>query len=145
MKLCIGSTPVSSLHIRKLDIDTNDADIVPSDMNAGSTAYARGQKITGTGKCFSFATYGTFSSNGSIPIPVTSINTVVLCSDVYFVKMSTTMLNFKEYDFSVDNEIATITVNGTNYPISMKIDNGNLVLTCSENVSIEAFFGKDDH
>lgn len=145
MKLCIGSTPVNSLHIRKLDIDTNDADIVPSDMNAGSTAYARGQKITGTGKCFSFATYGTCSSNGSIPIPVTSINTVVLCSNLYFVKMSTTMLNFKEYDFSVDNEIATITVNGTNYPISMKIDNGNLVLTCSENVSIEAFFGKDDH
>lgn len=25
MKLCLGSTPVKSLNIRKLDVDTNDA------------------------------------------------------------------------------------------------------------------------
>ncbi len=25
MKLCLGSTPIKSLNIRKLDVDTNDA------------------------------------------------------------------------------------------------------------------------
>lgn len=49
MKLCLGSTPVKSLNIRKLDVDTNDATIVASDMQSGSIAYAKGQKVTGTG------------------------------------------------------------------------------------------------
>lgn len=47
MKLCLGSTPVKSLNIRKLDVDTNDATIVASDMQSGSIAYAKGQKVTG--------------------------------------------------------------------------------------------------
>lgn len=49
MKLCLGSTPVKSLNIRKLDVDTNDATIVASDMQSGSIAYAKGQKVTGMG------------------------------------------------------------------------------------------------
>lgn len=49
MKLCLGSTPIKSLNIRKLDVDTNDATIVASDMQTSSVAYAKGQKVTGTG------------------------------------------------------------------------------------------------
>lgn len=49
MKLCLGNTPVKSLNIRKLDVDTNDATIVASDMQSGTVAYAKGQKVTGTG------------------------------------------------------------------------------------------------
>lgn len=49
MKLCLGSTSVKSLNIRKLDVDTNDATVVASDMQSGSIAYAKGQKVTGTG------------------------------------------------------------------------------------------------
>lgn len=37
---------------------TYDADLTPVDMQLGRTAYVKGEKITGTGKCFEFATYG---------------------------------------------------------------------------------------
>lgn len=48
MKCYLGISPVKSLNIRKLDVDTNDATIVASDMQTGSIAYAKGQKVTGT-------------------------------------------------------------------------------------------------
>lgn len=37
---------------------TYDADLTPVDMQLGRTAYVKGEKITGTGKCFEFAEYG---------------------------------------------------------------------------------------
>lgn len=49
MKCYLGISPVKSLDIRKLDVDTNDATVVASDMQSGSIAYAKGQKVTGTG------------------------------------------------------------------------------------------------
>ena len=41
-----------------LEPSTYDADITPENMQRGMTAYARGEKIVGTGKCFEFAEYG---------------------------------------------------------------------------------------
>lgn len=38
MKLYLGNTPVKSLNIRKLDVNTNDATIVASGMQSGMTA-----------------------------------------------------------------------------------------------------------
>ena len=48
MKCYLGISPVKFLNIRKLDVDTNDATIVASDMQSGAVAYAKGQKVTGT-------------------------------------------------------------------------------------------------
>lgn len=41
-----------------LEPSTYDADITPENMQNGMTAYARGEKVIGTGKCFEFAHYG---------------------------------------------------------------------------------------
>lgn len=37
---------------------TYDADITPADMQLGTTAYAQGKKLVGTGRAFEFASYG---------------------------------------------------------------------------------------
>lgn len=47
MKCYLGISPVKSLNIHKLDVDTNDATIVASDMQSGSVVYAKGQMVTG--------------------------------------------------------------------------------------------------
>ena len=41
-----------------IGLDTSDADITPVDMQNGRIAYANGEKVVGTGKCFEFARYG---------------------------------------------------------------------------------------
>lgn len=38
--------------------NTYDADITPENMRHGMTAYAKGKKVTGTGKAFAFVNYG---------------------------------------------------------------------------------------
>ena len=37
-----------------------DADITPENMQRGMSAYAKGKKVIGTGKCFEFAEYGLY-------------------------------------------------------------------------------------
>lgn len=41
-----------------LEPSTYDADITPVDMQHDKTAYVKGEKIVGTGKCFEYAEYG---------------------------------------------------------------------------------------
>lgn len=41
-----------------LEPSTYDADLTPVDMQHGRTAYVKGEKIIGTGKCFEHADYG---------------------------------------------------------------------------------------
>lgn len=144
MKLCLGSTPIKSLNIRKLDVDTNDATIVASDMQSGSIAYAKGQKVTGTGKAFAFASYGDQKTNVAIPVP-NAINAIEISSLDYPVQMLVALSEMKSVDFTIENTIANAMVNGETCPITAQVADGNLTLGCSQSISLQVFYGKDEH
>lgn len=145
MKMIYGGTPVKSLNIHHFEMDTNDASLQPSDMQAGVTAYARGQKLVGTGKAFNFAMYGDCESNIVLPIPTSEINTVVISASDYMIRMTQTALYFKEADFSTAKEIALVAIDGANYPISMQVSDNMLIISCDKTITLQVMFGKDDY
>lgn len=144
MKLCLGNTPVKSLNICKLDVDTNDATIVASDMQSGMTAYAKGIKVTGTGKSFSFAFYGMVETNLEIQIP-NVINVIEVSSLEYPVQMVVALSEMKSQDFTVETTIGNIVVSGVTYPITAQVTDSKLTLSCSQTVNLQVFYGKDEH
>ena len=144
MKLCLGSTPVKSLNIRKLDVDTNDATIVASDMQSGSIAYAKGQKVTGTGKAFAFASYGKQPTNFAIPIPG-MINVIEIGCISHAFQTNVDVNQMKDLDFSIEQELGNIVIDGVNCPITSLVENNTLTLNCSQSVELLVFYGKDDH
>ena len=141
MKLMLGNTPVKKMMIHN---DTQDATMVASDLQAGVTCYAKGQKVTGTGKCFSFAVYGSFPTNRAIPIPET-INVILIGSTDYFVKMAHYVSDLTAMDFSSPVVVATITIDGTDYPISVSVVSNLLTVSCSKAINLEIFYGKDNY
>lgn len=144
MKLMYGNTPVKSLNIHTYEKDTNDATLVSSDLQAGVTAYARGQKVTGTGKCFEFAQYGTAYTN--FPTPVGDvINVIEISSTVYPVVMKNKLVDINNMDFSTIQEIGTVTVDGVGYLISAVVENNILTISCDKSISLEVFYGKDNY
>lgn len=145
MKMMYGSVPVTNLHITKHDVSTDDATLKASDLQSGVTAYARGQKVTGTGKAFAFALYGGISSNDVIPIPVAEINTISIASASYSVKMESPILVIRDYDYSVSTKVADVTVDGTDYPIAVMVTNNTITVTCEKTVALQVLFGKDEY
>jgi hypothetical protein len=144
MKLMYGNTPVKSLNIHTYEKDTNDATMIASDLQAGVTAYARGQKITGTGKTFSFASYGTWFTNESNIVP-TSINVIQIGSIEHPVRMTIPFQNMKIHNFAVAQKMAEVTIDGVNYPMIVSVQNNEFVITCDKTVEIQLFIGKDEY
>lgn len=144
MKLVYGNTPVKSLNINYFERNTNDCDMIASDLQAGKTAVAKGRKITGTGKAFNFAIYGSTPSNNIIPIPDT-INTVVLTSVEYPIYMNYIIANMATLDFSTAQTVANVVVDGTTYPVTVQYANNILTISCDTTINLQYFFGKDDY
>lgn len=145
MKMIYNGTPVKSLNVHHFEQDTNSATVQPSDLQAGITCFARGQKVTGTGKAFVFATYGGCLSNSIIPIPVAEINTVSIGCAEYPTKMSQPIQELRYLDFSTAKTVATITVDGSDYPIALTAANNMITISCEKTATLEVVFGKDEY
>lgn len=144
MKMIYNGTPMKSLNIKHYEVSTNDCTAIPSDLQAGVTCVSKGKKITGTGKSFSFASYGGWKTNESDFIP-TVINTVQIGSLDYPVRMVISMTDTHFCDFTTPQEIAEITIDGTTYPITLSVQNGEFLVACEKTVNIQLFIGKDEY
>lgn len=145
MKLAYGSVPVKALNINYFEQDTNDCDMIASDLQAGKTAVARGQKIVGTGKSFSFATYGDFPMGIPYPVPTSDINTIILSSHTHPVKMEMSIIKLRDVDFTTAQQVASVIIDGVDYPITLQILNNLLTISCSQTTTLQVMFGKDEY
>lgn len=144
MKMIYGGTPVKALNINYFEQDTNDATLIPSDLQAGVTAYARGQKVTGTGKSFEFAFYGQFETNFAMSIP-SDINVIEVASTNHPVQLTTILSNMKNLDFSNEIKVASVIVDGVAYDITVQVSYNMLNILCEKDISLEVFYGKDNY
>lgn len=141
MKLMLGGTSVKKMMIHN---DTMDATMVASDLQAGVTAYANGQKVTGTGKSFEFANYGTLRTNTSTFIP-TTINLIELASIEYPIKLSLNLIDLSNVDFSVNQKIATVIINNEEYDLTVSVNSNILKVNCDKTFALQVFYGKDNY
>lgn len=144
MKMFYGNTPIKSLNITTFERNTNDATMVASDLQAGVTAYARGQKITGTGKVFSFAFYGDISTNELWPVP-SNFNVIEIASTEYPMRHIIPLKDMKNVDFGVSQNIAAVIVNNNTYQITVSIVDNMLNIGCDQSINLQVFFGKDEY
>jgi hypothetical protein len=144
MKLMYGNVPVKSMNIHSYELSTNDCTAIPSDIQAGVTCVSKGKKITGTGKSFSFASYGRWRTNVSDFI-FADINTIQIgCTD-YPVKTLIPVSETYSCDFSTPQEVAEVVVDGVPYPMTVSLQNGEFLVSCDKTIKIELFIGKDEY
>jgi hypothetical protein len=141
MKLMLGNTPVKKMMIHN---DTQDATVVASDLQAGVTCYAKGQKVTGTGKCFEFACYGIHETNLIDFVP-TPINVVQVGSLDYPVRMTVALWDMHTLDFTIAQKIAEVFIGDVAYPITVSVQDGLLDVACEKTINIQIFYGKDNY
>lgn len=142
MKMIYGGVPVNSMKIKHYELDTNSATVQPSDMQAGVTCFARGKKITGTGKAFEFASYGKIDTNTPIFSP-TIVNVVEIASLTYPIRLSVELGVMRDIDFSTPQTIGYVMVDNVEYPIIVQVDGVVLTFTCEKTIELQAFYGKD--
>lgn len=144
MKMYLGDTPINGMNIKHFEISTNDCTMVASDLQAGKTAVAKGRKITGTGKSFEFAYYGAMKTNQSAYVP-NNINVVEVAAVDYPVQLLIALSNMKDINFTTEQTVANIVVDGVSYPLVVKVENNIMTLTCNQTINIEIFYGKDNY
>lgn len=144
MKLIYGGVPYNTTKVRHYETNTNDATLRSFDLQAGVTAYARGKKVTGTGKAFSFAMYGRWMTNESDIVP-SEINIVHIGSTDYPIRMTATLDEIRFYDFSVPQEVAEVVIDGTTYPLLVSVQDGEFLVSCDRTINIQLFYGKDEY
>lgn len=141
MKMYLGDVPVKALYTHT---DTDEGNITAPDMQSGMIAFAKGVKLTGTGKAFAFASYGQISTNKALPVP-SIINVIEVSSLTYPVKMNIALSSMKNTNFSTIQKIGAVTINGTAYDITAQVSNNMLTVGCSKDISLEVFYGRDEH
>jgi hypothetical protein len=118
--------------------------MVASDLQAGKTAVARGQKIVGTGKSFEFAQYGYFETNFPMPVP-SDINVIEIASVNNPIQLTTILSNMKNIDFTTETVVARAIIDGEFYDISVLYNQNMLSVLCEKDISLQVFYGKDNY
>lgn len=144
MKMIYGGVPVESIKVKHYELNTNSADVQPSDMQAGVTCFARGEKIVGTGKAFEFASYGQLSTNLSLFSP-SIVNIVEIASLDYPVRLSVAVNEMQNLDFSIAQTIGYITIDNVDYPITAQVNDAVLTFACEKTIELQYFCGKDNY
>lgn len=144
MKMFYGNTPVNSLNVRHYEMDTNSATMIPSDLQAGVTAFAKGKKVTGTGKAFEFASYGMMETNKSKILPST-INVIEISSLTNPVQLIIALSDMKNVDFSSVQTVGNVIVDNISYPLNVQVVDNKLTILCDKSVFLEVFYGKDNY
>lgn len=144
MKMIYGGTPINSLKVKHYELDTNSATVQPSDLQAGVTCFAKGKKMTGTGKSFEFAYYGQFETNDSMVIP-SFINVVEISSLTHPVQLIIPLSDMKNIDFSLPQSVGNVMIDGVSYPVTVVVENNEILVSCDQTIKLEIFYGKDNY
>ena len=139
-----GGVPVESLKVKHYEMDTNSATVQPSDLQAGVTCFARGQKMTGTGKSFEFAMYGDFEANDDWIVP-NSINVIHISCSSYPTQTMVDIVDTLHLDFSQEQTIGKLIADNVEYPINVSVIDNVLSITCDKNATFQVFYGKDNY
>lgn len=144
MKMIYNGTPIESMKLKHYEVNTNSATVQPSDLQAGVTCFAKGRKVTGTGKAFEFAEYGVVATNVQRFVP-SLINVVEITSLEHPIKMVTHLLDMDDVDFTTEQTIGIVVIDNVEYPITVKVEGYILTFNCEKTVTLEFFYGKDNY
>lgn len=139
-----------------LEPSTYDADITPVDMQRGKTAYVKGEKLTGTGRCFESAVYGSGKvqllqdENGNDTYGLSILTTIK--PNIIFLSSTETgdIILQTAHIVNLENDIPTVI--GVNHSasgdVTVTYDNNRLKVylgdTKNNTTRLRYFLGKDN-